>query len=225
MQTCTHLTQLQAVRVVCSPFVCLDFVPSVFYSLETVYEYITNLIECDDDIVRIKYNVTKICNSVGCSGILSNRHVNTSRRLSIFESGRANDNLPDDESVEALMYNYWERRIDTCKTCLQPLDVFRTFEGHPSMLCLSVAGMTTRIDKEILYEGAHYHIFAVGYRGAMHFIAWIRLQNEIFEYDGMIQNGLLRRVGSNPEILTNEIIDTKNRQMKAVVLWYTRLSV
>ena len=38
-----------------------DFVPSVFYSLETVYEYITRSIDVDDDIVRIKNNVEKNC--------------------------------------------------------------------------------------------------------------------------------------------------------------------
>lgn len=75
---------------------------------------IVKLIDVDDDIVRIKYDVTKICNEVGCPGIISTRHLNTSRQLSYFESCRANDDLPDDESVQALMLNYWERRLDIC---------------------------------------------------------------------------------------------------------------
>ena len=33
-----------------------------FYFHETVYEYITRSIDVDDDIVRIKYDVERICN-------------------------------------------------------------------------------------------------------------------------------------------------------------------
>jgi hypothetical protein len=58
----------------------------------------------------------------------------------------------------------------------------------------------------------------------MHFIAWIKLQNEIFEYDGMVQDGLLRRVGNNVELFSNEILDTTSRQMKAIAIWYIRSS-
>ena len=90
------------------------------------------------------------------------------------------------------------------------------------MLTIRVAGMMTRIDQEILYKGVKYSVFAVGYRGFLHFISWIRLQNEIFEYDGNNKCGLLIRVGDNVELFTNEIIDQKNRLMKAVVVWYTR---
>ena len=122
------------------------------------------------------------------------------------------------------MLNYWERRLDICNTCLQPLSISRTFDGHPSMLSISIAGMMTKIDKEILFESVRYSIFAVGYRGAMHFISLIRLQNEIFEYDGMIQDGLLRLVGNSIDLLTNEIIYTSNRKMKAVLIWYTKMS-
>ena len=198
------------------------FQPGTFYSLETVYEHITNLIDGDDDIVRIKYDVTKICNEVGCPGIISTRHLNTSRQLSYFESFRANDDLPDDHSVEALMSNYWDRRLDKCRTCSQPLTIFRTFDGHPSLLTVRIARMMCSIDKEILYEGVIYSIFAVGYRGGMHFIALIKLQNEIFEYDGMVQDGLLRHVGNNVELFTNIIHQTTSTEMKAMIIWYLR---
>ena len=35
------------------------FQAGIFYSLETLYGHITNLIDVDDDIITIKYNVTK----------------------------------------------------------------------------------------------------------------------------------------------------------------------
>ena len=74
------------------------FQPGTFYSLESVYEHITKLIDVDDDIVKIKYDSTKICDEVGCPGIISTRHVITSRQLSYFESSRAIDDLTDDDS-------------------------------------------------------------------------------------------------------------------------------
>ena len=124
---------------------------------------------------RIKYNVEKNFYDASCPGLLSNRHTNTSRELGIFESNRANDTLPDDESTQALIFNYWNRRIDLCHTCSQPLNVSRAFNNYPIMLTIRVAGMMTTIDQEILYEGVKYSIFAVDYRGFLHFIAWIRL--------------------------------------------------
>jgi hypothetical protein len=201
------------------------FLLGTFYSLETVWEYITKLIciDVDEDIVRINYDVTKICQEVGCPGVVCDRLMNnTDRQLSYFESSQANDGLPNDMNVPELIFNYWARRIDMCKTCANPLAVFRTFNGHPAIITVSIAGMTTRIDTNILYGEVQYSIFAVGYRGDMHFIALIKLQNEIFEYDGMIQNGLLRRVGNATDNFGNEIHDTTNRTIKAVVIWYTK---
>lgn len=36
----------------------LSFQSGVFYSLENVHTYVTSLIDVNDDIVRIKYDVT-----------------------------------------------------------------------------------------------------------------------------------------------------------------------
>ena len=119
-----------------------------------------------------------------------------------------NDMEPDDASVTELMTNYWERRVDNCLSCKNPLDVTRKFIGHPAILTVSVADMNTCIDESVYFEGIHYSIFAVGYRGHGHFISWMKAENEIFEYDGMIQRGLLRRVGDSVNILKSVITDT-----------------
>jgi hypothetical protein len=47
--------------------------------------------------------------------------------------------------------------------------------------------MMTNIDLEIDFEGVQYSMFAVGYRGEEQFIAWIKVQNENFEYDGCVR--------------------------------------
>ena len=92
-------------------------------------------------------------------------------------------------------------------------------------MTVSVADMNTYIDESVYFEGIHYSIFAVGYRGHAHFISWMKVENEIFEYDGMVQRGLLRRVGVSVNILKNEITDTSNRRMKAVTVWYSKSSI
>ena len=136
-----------------------------------------------------------------------------------------NDMEPDDASVTELMTNYLERRVDNCLSCKNPLDVTRKFIGHPAILTVSVADMNTCIDESVNFEGIHYSIFAVGYRGHGHFISWMKVENEIFEYDGMIQRGLLRRVGDSVNILKSVITDTSNRRLNAVTVWYSKSSI
>lgn len=202
-----------------------QYVAGTMYSLESVFRHITESIKGEKDIMRILYNVSKKCNQVGCPGVIAIRNQCHSRELPLFESAQRNDSEPDDASVTELMTNYWERRVDKCLSCKNPLNVTRKFIGHPAILTVSVADMNTYIDESVYFEGIHYSIFAVGYRGHAHFISWMKVENEIFEYDGMVQRGLLRRIGVSVNILKNEITDTSNRRMKAVTVWYSKSSI
>ena len=53
----------------------------------------------------------------------------------------------------------------------------------------------------------------------------MKVENENFEYDGMIQRGLLRRVGDSVNILKSVTTDTSKRRMKAVTVWYSKSSI
>lgn len=121
-----------------------------------------------------------------------------------------------------LIVSYWARRVDLCRTCSTPLDIHRNFVVYPEMVTVSIAEMMTSIDKRLYFEGTQYSIFAVAYRGWSHFIALIKLQNEIYEYDGNSNLGKLRHFGIGDDCFTNVIGDTSNRLMKAVVIWYKK---
>jgi hypothetical protein len=76
----------------------------------------------DHDIVRTKYNVSKSSAKDFCMGVVSNRNQHRARELSHIESCRANDNLHDDADGGELIFIYWVKRVDNCKSCHSPLE-------------------------------------------------------------------------------------------------------
>lgn len=93
------------------------------------------------------------------------------------------------------------------------------------MIAISVDDMITAIDKTVFFENCEYSIFAVGYRGHAHFIAFLKLDNDIFEYDGMKERGRLRPVENSTDYFKSVIKDLSRRTMNAVMIWYKKSSV
>jgi hypothetical protein len=110
------------------------------------------------------------------------------------------------------MHNYWMRRADVCHTCQIPLNVEREFIEHPTLLTVSVADMNTAIDQNVFFQNLEYSIFAVGYRSQSHFIALLKVDDNILEYDGMVRNGLLHHFGNTVDCFKSEIKDLSNCQ-------------
>ena len=98
----------------------------------------------------------------------------------------------------------------------------RIFGRAPAVLAVSIGGMNTAVDEIVVFEGSFYSIFAVAYRGNLHFIALIKINNHIFEYDGLVQGGLLRRVASDLHIFSNIYTSTSGSAMKAQIVWYKK---
>jgi hypothetical protein len=194
-----------------------------FSSLTLVYEFLCELIVGNNDVIRIRYEVEKFCEKIECEEHQLSRYQTKKRELSHFESARKNDKEPDDTTVIELMENYWARRIHICPNCKVNLEVKRNFFANPLILAVSVAGMATEIDTILTFEGSTYDIFAVGYLGIGHLIAFIKVENEIFEYDGMYDNGKLHLVGNSVDSFQKEILGLKHRRkMKANMIWYMK---
>jgi hypothetical protein len=52
----------------------------------------------------------------------------------------------------------------------------------------------------------------------------IRLDDIVYEYDGMVKDGLFRQVGSDEYVFNNVYRDTLERDMKAQIVWYTQFT-
>jgi hypothetical protein len=197
------------------------FVTGVMYSIETVYQVILapHFLKTKDegDFMRIKYEITKEC-PLGCHQYSQEYK---KRELDLFSSVKLRTDL-DDASVKVLIKNFWARRNHTCTLCNSLMTPIRNFIRAPAILAVSVNGMVTKIDQILNYEGAAYSVFSVAYRGEGHFIALIKLDDIVYEYDGMVNDGLLRQVASDEYVFNNVYRDTSRRIMKAQIVWYTQ---
>ena len=71
-------------------------------------------------------------------------------------------------------------------------ETFRQFhQQNPTTFAFRVNLTDTSLDSLINYNGSDYNIFAVGYVGGKHFIARIKIENTVYEYDGTVKGGLL----------------------------------
>ena len=199
------------------------FVPGVMYSIETVYQFILakHFLKTDneEDFMRVKYEITKEC-PLGCHQYSQEYK---KRELDLFSSVKVRID-PDDTSVKVLIKNFWARRNHTCTVCNSVMTPMRKFARPLAILAISVNGMETKIDQILHDQGATYSVFAVAYRGESHFNALIRLDDIVYEYDGMVKDGLFRQVGSDEYVFNNVYRDTLERDMKAQIVWYTQFT-
>jgi hypothetical protein len=195
-----------------------------FYALESVYGDITSAVVGGDDMLNTHYEITKMCLTPECVGSRNSTSDEVkARQLGFFESCHSNDNLPEAISVTELIGNLWARRVHNCRHCFLPLDIQRNFIGDPELIAVSIAGAQTIIEEIIVVLDVQYSVFAVGYRGHLHFIAFIKHDGQVFEYDGQNQIGLLRPVVSDGQCFKNTITDSRQRIMKAQLVWYSKV--
>ena len=91
------------------------------------------------------------------------------------------------------------------------------------MIVVSIAGAKTIAEDSIVVRDAQYSIFAVGYLGESHFIALIKHDGQVYEYDGQVNDGELRVFKPYCQRFKNTIIDSKKRIMKAQLVWYSKV--
>ena len=91
------------------------------------------------------------------------------------------------------------------------------------MIVISIAGAKTIVEDIIVVVDVQYSIFAVGYLGESHFIALIKHAGIVYEYDGQVQHGELRRFEPYCQRFKNTMIDSKRRIMKAQLVWYSKV--
>lgn len=194
-----------------------------FYSLESVYDSLTGAIADHDDLLKIQYKITKKCLTPECEGAPGIDNEGNARQLCFFESCHKNDNLPEEVSTTDLISSHWTRRIHDCSHCSLPLNIERDFIGSPEMIIVSIAGAKTIAEDSIVVRDAQYSIFAVGYLGESHFIALIKHDGQVYEYDGQVNDGELRVFKPYCQRFKNTIIDSKKRIMKAQLVWYSKV--
>jgi hypothetical protein len=119
--------------------------------------------------------------------------------------------------IAELMSYYRARKKHHCKICESLQDISRQFqERSPVTVAFSLNIMNTPIDPRINFAGSVYSIFAVVYSDGNHFIARIRIDHTVYEYDGMVRRGLFQ----NPNPLTNRIKTPRGNDYNAQMVWY-----
>jgi hypothetical protein len=193
------------------------------YSIELVYQFILAphflKTKDEDDFMRVQHEIVKEC-PLGCHHYSQEYK---KRELDLFSSVKVSTD-PDDASVNVLIKNFWARRNHTCKVCGTVTTPVRKFIRPPFILAISVNGMGTKIDQILNFEGANYSVFAVAYRGENHFNALIKLDDIVYEYDGIVRDGLFRQVASDEYVFNNVYRDTSKRAMNAQIVWYTQFA-
>ena len=177
------------------------FVLGAMYSCELVYQFIasSNFLVADErDIIRAHYEVFKDCPAGDCFIDQDTRK----RVHNLYESNN-NDGGANEESVRAFIDSF-------CKDCGNDLLLIRKFRAAPSVIVVSVAGIIIALDDVIRFDGSSYTIFAVAYRGNFHFNASVKLDNNIYEYDGLTGE------------FNNVYTDASNNNMKSQLVWYKK---
>lgn len=85
------------------------------------------------------------------------------------------------------------------------------------MIVVSTAGAKTIVEDSIVVRDVQYSIFAVGYLGESHFIALIKHDGQVYEYDGQVNDGELRVLKPYCRRLKN---NSKKKVIKAQLVWY-----
>ena len=196
------------------------FVLGTMYSCELVYQFIasSNFLVADErDIIRAHYEVFKDCPAGDCFIDQDTRK----RVHNLYESNN-NDGGANEESVQAFIDNYWLKRTHKCKDCGSDLLLIRKFRAAPSVIVVSVGGINIALDDVIRFDGSSYTIFAVAYRGNFYFNALVKLENKIYEYDGCVQDGLIRHRSDMTGGFNSVYTDASNNNMKSQLVWYKK---
>lgn len=172
------------------------FMPKRHYAIEAVYHHILlNYTDDFDNIMKSHYTVTRQCLTPLCPANKRTDDTTRNRELYIFESCSILDNEGPDKSIAELMSKYWARKIHRCTQCKDLQHISRQFQTkNPIIIAFSLNLMDTPIAPSITFEGSTYDVFAVGYGVGAHFIARIRIDDDVYEYDGIKKHGLLQLI-------------------------------
>ena len=81
--------------------------------------------------------------------------------------------------------------------------------------------MDTLLDSKIKFQGSEYKTFAVAYCNTVHFIARIKMNDGVYEYDGISSQGRLNLLELH-DPFTEKILTISGNKYKAQMVWYKK---
>ena len=197
------------------------FVFKQYYSTEIVYEKMLDSFD-NSILLHTIYDLSTSCLTEICPRIGKGRATDGNRTLNLYESNSMLDQKKDDD-VKILIENYWNRRVQHCTECKQLLNVTRVFSNtNPLIIAVSVCRMPTLLDPTLCFKGSNYSIFAVAYTNETHFLARIKINDFVYEYDGMKVEGRLQIV-TDTKPFSEKIITISKKDYKSQMLWYKKI--
>ena len=102
------------------------------------------------------------------------------------------------------------------------MEVNREFcRENPELFTVSVNEMDTLLDSKIKFQGSEYTTFAVAYCNTVHFIARIKMNDGVYEYDGTSSQGRLHLLEFH-DPFTEKILTISGNKYKAQMVWYKK---
>lgn len=188
-----------------------------FYSVESVFEVIVGSEE--NSFMTILHDRRSACSIKHCEG----RKRRNDKLVSEPLVRLSPNDVKGQVNVQVLLDNYFKSFSTKCETCNSKgstRTVTRTIEKIPEVLVIGIGvEKTVAINEKIKVKDTSYTIFAAAYFGEFdkHFIALLKLRNQIYEYDGMNEDG---KLSVTAEKRLPYMYQQQNKRRKVRMLWY-----
>ena len=191
------------------------------HSVEAIFEAIVGFGE--NSFMTTLYDRSSTCSVQHCDGRKRRNDKSFSESLVRIHA----DGATVKSSVQFLLEKYFKTSSIKCKTCnskyLTRL-VTITIQKLPEVLVIAIGddGKIVAVNDKITVQDAFYTLFAGAYFGALdeHFVALLKLGNEIYEYDGLNEDG---KLSVTTEKRLPYLYKQKNNQRKVRMLWYKKV--
>lgn len=191
-----------------------EFATGLHTSLRLVLDYV--LKHEIDGVIRIRHASTSTCSTKDCSGLRLFLKSNSKLRYTPYIEHKLNKELM---TLQEVLNDYYDDSV-TCRFCEKNLNITRSKIRNPLVLLIDITNVTINdIDSEISFNSVSYTIYAVSYYyiDTFHFTAMLKINNKMYYYDGMSDEGKLSEVAQENFELTY-----KNSTLKANMLWYIK---
>jgi hypothetical protein len=193
----------------------IEFQKGSLTSLRLVLDYILKP-EIDDEVIRIKHISKFTCSSQDCTGL---RVFLKSKFLKARYSPYIEHELRKEVMTLQEVVNDYFDYSQTCRFCKKTLKCTRSDITNPLVLLIDITKVTINdIHSEIFFNSVSYTINAVSYynNDTKHFTALLKIDNKMYSYDGMTDEGKLSEVAQeNFEV-------TYSSTLIAQMLWYIK---
>ena len=182
-------------------------------SIRLILDYVLKR-EIDDGVIRIRHRRTLTCDTQDCKGQRVFLKSNLNPRYSAYVEHEPNEELMTLQEVVNDYFEYSHR----CRCCKVNSKATRSECINPLVLLIDITKVTIKdIDSEISFNSASYTINAVSYynNDTQHFTAMLKIDNKMYLYDGMTDEGKLSEVAQESFELTHS-----NSTFIANMLWY-----